>query len=125
MNNYKDLKIWQKSVDLAVRVYEITKDFPKEEVYGLTSQMRRSAVSISSNIVEGAGRNSKKEFNNFLGISNGSSCELETQMIIAQRTNLIDQSVLMSVQQQIEEIQKMNWSLKRSLTQDSGLLTQD
>lgn len=118
MNNYKELKIWQKSVDLAVRIYEITKGFPKEEVYGLIAQMRRSAVSIASNIAEGAGRNSKKEFNNFLGISNGSTCELETQMIIAQRTNLIDESVLMTIQQEIEEVQKMSWSLKRSLTQD-------
>lgn len=118
MNNYKELKIWQKSVDLAVRIYEITKVFPKEEVYGLTSQLRRSSVSIASNIAEGAGRNSKKDFNNFLGIANGSSCELETQMIIAQRINLVDHSVHDSIQQQIEEIQKMNWSLKRSLTQD-------
>jgi len=71
MNNYKELKIWQKSVDLAVHVYEITKSFPKEEIYGLTSQLRRSAISISSNIAEGAGRNTKKDFSNFLGISYG------------------------------------------------------
>jgi len=115
MNNYKELKIWQKSVDLAVRIYEITKDFPSEEIYGLTSQIRRSAVSVPSNIAEGAGRNTKKDFNNFLGISNGSSCELDTQMIIAQRINLIDQLALKSIQQQIDEVQKMNWSLKRSL----------
>lgn len=118
MNNYKELKIWQKSVDLAVRIYEITKEFPKEELYGLTSQIRRCAISIPSNIAEGAGRNSKKEFNNFLGISNGSSCELETQMIIAQKTKIIDLSLLKSVQEQIEEVQKMNRSLKRSLTQN-------
>jgi four helix bundle protein len=115
MNNYKDLKIWQKSVDLAVRIYEITQSFPKEEMYGLTMQMRRSAVSISSNIAEGAGRNSKKEFNNFLGISNGSACELETQLIISHRAKLIDQSIFTSIQLQIEEVQKMNWSLKKSL----------
>lgn len=115
MNNYKDLKIWQKSVDLAVRIYEITQSFSKEEMYGLTMQMRRSAVSISSNIAEGAGRNSKKEFNNFLGISNGSACELETQLIISHRAKLIDQSIFTSIQLQIEEVQKMNWSLKKSL----------
>jgi four helix bundle protein len=120
MNNYKELKIWQKSVDLAVKIYEITKDFPREELYGLTSQIRRSAVSISSNIAEGAGRNTKKDFNNFLGISNGSSCELATQLIIAQRINFIEQPALESLQQEIDEIQKMNWSLKRSLK-----LTQD
>lgn len=115
MNNYKELKIWQKSVDLAVSVYELTKSFPKEEIYGLMSQIRRSAVSISSNIAEGAGRNSKKEFNNFLGISNASACELETQLIIAQKINLIDDLALKSIQNKIGEIQKMNWSLKESL----------
>ncbi len=116
MNNYKELKIWQKSVDLAVKVYQMTKDFPKEELYGITSQIRRSAISVASNIAEGAGRNSKKDFNNFLGISNGSTCELETQLIIAQKVDFIDKRALESVQQEIVEIQKMNWSLKKSLT---------
>jgi four helix bundle protein len=115
MNKYKELKIWQKSVDLAVSVYQVTKDFPKEEQYGITTQVRRSAVSIASNIAEGAGRNLNKDFNNFLGISNGSSCELDTQMIIAQRVNYIDLVVLESIQQEIVEIQKMNWSLRKSL----------
>ncbi|MBP9926227.1 MAG: four helix bundle protein [Cyclobacteriaceae bacterium] len=115
MNNYKELIVWKKSVDLAVRIYEATKGFPGEELYGLTSQIRRSAVSIPSNIAEGAGRNSKKDFNNFLGISNGSSCELDTQLIIAQRVNFMDQLLQESLQQEIYEIQKMNWSLKRSL----------
>jgi four helix bundle protein len=118
MNNYKELKVWQKSVDLAVKIYGITKAFPKEELYGLTSQLRRSAISIPSNIAEGAGRNTKKDFNNFLGISNGSSCELDTQLIIVQRINFIDASVVQSLQQEITEIQKMNWSLKRSLKLD-------
>jgi four helix bundle protein len=115
MNNYKELKIWQKSVDLAVRIYEITKDFPREELYGLTSQIRRSAVSIPSNIAEGARRNTNKDFNNFLGISNGSSCELETQLIISQRVNFMEQAILESIQQDIIEIQKMNWSLKKTI----------
>lgn len=115
MNNYKELKIWQKSVDLAVKVYQTTQYFPKEELYGLTLQIRKSVVSIASNIAEGAGRNSKKDFSNFLGISNGSACELETQLIIAQRVNFMDASILVSLQQEITEIQKMSWSLKRSL----------
>lgn len=115
MNNYKELKIWQKSVDLAVKIYDLTRDFPKEELYGLTSQLRRSALSIPSNIAEGSGRNSKKDFNNFLGISNGSSCELETQLIIAQRISFIDTNALETMQQEIAEIQRMNWSLKKSL----------
>lgn len=115
MNKYKELKIWQKSVELAVSVYQVTNNFPKEEAYGITSQIRRSAVSIPSNIAEGAGRNSKKDFNNFLGISNGSTCELDTQLIIAHRVGFIDGVVLESVQQRIDEIQKMNWSLRQSL----------
>ncbi|MBX2899203.1 MAG: four helix bundle protein [Cyclobacteriaceae bacterium] len=115
MNNYKDLIVWQKSIDLAVKIYESTKEFPKEEIYGLTSQVRRSAVSIASNIAEGAGRNSKKEFNNFLGISNGSSCELDTQLIIANKVNFLDTQALENIQSDILEIQKMNWALQKSL----------
>ena len=112
MNNYKELIIWQKSVDLAVQIYRTTQGFPKNELF---AQMRRSATSIASNIAEGAGRNSNKDFSNFLGISNGSICELETQLIIASRTDLITLSTLQALQVKITEIQKMNWSLKRSL----------
>ena len=115
MNNYKELKVWQKSIDLAADIYEITKYFPKEEIYGLTSQIRRSSVSIASNIAEGAGRNSVKDFNNFLGISYGSSCELDTQLIVAQKISLIDDPILNATQKKIDEIQKMIWSLKKSL----------
>ena len=115
MNNYKELIIWQKSVDLAVQIYRTTQGFPKNELFGLVAQMRRSATSIASNIAEGAGRNSNKDFSNFLGISNGSICELETQLIIASRTDLITLSTLQALQVKITEIQKMNWSLKRSL----------
>lgn len=120
MNNYKDLIIWQKAVDLSVKVYKLTKDFPKEEIYGLTSQMRRCSVSIASNIAEGSGRNSKKDFAHFLAISYGSTCELETQTIIAQKSGFIENEALTSVQQDIFEIQKMIWALNRSLK-----LTQD
>ena len=72
MNNYKDLKVWQKSMDLAEKVYMLTSTYPKEEKYGLINQIQRSVISIPSNIAEGAGRNSNKEFRNFLGIANGS-----------------------------------------------------
>ena len=115
MNNYKDLKIWQKSVDLAVRIYEVTRSFPKEEIYTLTSQIRRSAVSIPSNIAEGSGRNSKKEFLNFLGMSHGSSYELDTQLIIASRVELLNIETFESLQNDLLEIQKMNYGLKNSL----------
>jgi four helix bundle protein len=85
MNQYKKLIVWQKSIDLVVKVYEKTNNFPDKEKFGLTTQINRCAVSIASNIAEGAGRNSEKEFNNFLGITLGSSCELETQLIIANK----------------------------------------
>ncbi|QOI97758.1 MAG: four helix bundle protein [Flammeovirgaceae bacterium] len=117
MNNYKELILWQKSVELAVKIYEITKGFPGDEIYGLTSQMRRSVVSISSNIAEGAGRNTKKDFSRFLGISYGSSCELDTQVTIAFKVKLITEAMLTTIQNDINEIQKMHWALKRSLNQ--------
>ena len=78
MNKFEDLKIWQKSMKLAELVYDATRHFPSEEKFNLTSQMRRCSVSIPSNIAEGAGRNSKKEFAHFLSISNGSASELLT-----------------------------------------------
>lgn len=85
MNSYKELIVWQKSIDLVMEIYKATKSFPKEEVYGLTSQMQRSAVSIPSNIAEGHDRNSTKEFVQFLCISRGFLAELETQVIIAEK----------------------------------------
>jgi four helix bundle protein len=115
VNNYKDLIIWQKAVDLSVKVYELTKDFPKDEMYGLTSQMRRCSVSIASNIAEGSGRNTKKDFNNFLGISYGSICELETQLIIAKNVGFLEGNKLEVMQRDINELQKMIWAFKRSL----------
>lgn len=77
-NSYKNLLIWQKSIVLVVKVYHLAADFPKDELYGLTSQIKRAAVSISSNISEGYGRNTPKYFNHFLNISRGSLYELET-----------------------------------------------
>ena len=113
MHNLKELKIWNKAIELATEVYQITADFPKEEKYGLTAQIRRSAVSVPSNIAEGAGRNSNKEFNHFLGISNGSSYELQT--IISRNLDLIDARVD-QVLDQIDQIQKMTYSLQNKLT---------
>lgn len=113
MNNYKNLKVWQKAVDLTVFIYEITINFPKNEIYGLTSQMRRSSVSIPSNIAEGAGRNSKKEFIHFLSISTGSSCELETQTIISYKLNYINHETYEKINAEIQDIQKMIASLQK------------
>lgn len=116
MNNYKNLKVWQDAVSLAVNIYKTTNQFPKEELYGLTSQIRRSAVSIASNIAEGSGRTSKKEFNQFLGIAHGSSFELDTQLIIASKVGFLNQEEYLKLSQDLIEIQKMNSGLKKSLT---------
>lgn len=117
MHNLKELKIWQKAVELATEIYRLTADFPQEERYGLTSQIRRSVVSISSNIAEGAGRNSEKEFVQFLSISNGSAYELQTQLIISKNLGLVATS-LDDILDQIDQIQKMNYSLQQKLTRN-------
>jgi len=83
IKNHKDLNVWQLSMELVTDIYRLTGSFPKEEIYGLTSQMRRAAVSVPSNIAEGAARKSKKEFIQFLHIALGSSAELETQLMIS------------------------------------------
>ncbi len=114
MHNFKELKIWNKAMDVTVEVYKATAAFPTEEKYGLTSQMRRCAVSIPSNIAEGAGRNSDGQFRHFLGISNGSCFELETQLIISNRLELIDDETVEPILQQITELQKMNYKLQES-----------
>ncbi|MDF3078682.1 MAG: hypothetical protein K0S09_2571 [Sphingobacteriaceae bacterium] len=115
MHNIKELNVWNKALDLAVSVYKLSEKFPVDERFGLTSQARRSAVSIASNISEGAGRNTKGEFNQFLGIATGSSYELETQLIIAERLGFVSTEDNHELLQSIEAIQKMNYKLQRSL----------
>ena len=90
IRNHKDLEVWKKSMDLVGNIYKTTEFFPNKEVYGLTNQIRRAAVSIPSNIAEGAARNSKKEFIQFLFIALGSLSELETQIIIASRLEYLN-----------------------------------
>ena len=87
MHQYTKLVVWEKSVNVACSVYQLSKTFPGIEKFGLISQMTRAAVSISTNIAEGSGRNSKKEFIQFLSIANGSVCELETQLLISNKLN--------------------------------------
>ncbi|MEQ8523763.1 four helix bundle protein [Gracilimonas sp.] len=115
MHQFKELSVWNKAVDLATDVYSYTKNFPSEEKYGLTSQIRRSVVSISSNIAEGAGRKSKKEFKHFLNIAYGSGSELETQLLIARNLGFINNENYEALSEMITEIQKMIYSLSNSL----------
>lgn len=90
LNSYKDLIVWQRSMELVTEIYSLTQKFPKEEIYGITSQMKRCAISIPSNIAEGRRRNGKKEFRRFLIIAYGSGAELETQIEISKRLNFIN-----------------------------------
>jgi four helix bundle protein len=115
MNRYKNLTIWKRSVALATQIYKVTQNFPVEEKYGLTSQIRRSVVAISSNIAEGAGRNTDKDFNRFLSIAYGSSYELETQIIIAGNLKFISRSTSKKLCNEIDEIQKMIYSFSQRL----------
>ena len=113
MKNFKNLKVWQKGIELVVKVYRYSQKFPQEEIYGLTSQMRRSAISIPSNIAEGAARNSTKDYVRFLYISLGSLSELETQIIIASKLDYMDNPL----EEKIIEIRKMLTALIKSLKQ--------
>lgn len=116
MHNYKELKVWQESMEMTLSIYSISAHFPSEERFGLTSQIRRAAVSVPSNISEGAGRNSNGEFKQFLGMANGSLCEVETQLIVAQKLNFINETEKQEeLFDKIDHIQKMIFKLKDSL----------
>jgi four helix bundle protein len=107
MHNYHELKIWQESRNLVKQVYLLTASFPKEEIYGLTSQIRRAAVSIPSNIAEGTGRNSDKEFLRYLEFALGSLFELETQIILACDLNFIQSTDFEIIHQNIKSLIRM------------------
>lgn len=112
MHRFKELEIWKKGVALTTDIYKATATFPKEEMYGLTSQIRRAAVSIPSNIAEGAGRNSDAEFVRFLSISNGSCCELETQLLIAVNLGFLNENEAQEFYSELASIQRMNFRLQ-------------
>lgn len=113
--NYRDLIAWQKGMDLVEQIYDITKTFPQDEMYGLTSQIRRAVVSIPSNIAEGEGRTSKKEFSNFLSIAYSSLREVETQVIISERLQYIDSTKAEELLMLCSEIGKIINGLRKSL----------
>ena len=108
VQQYKELRVWQKSIDLVELVYEITRCFPKNEMYSLTKQLRRAAVSVPSNIAEGQGRGSTGEFRQFLGTARGSLFEVETQIVIALRLGYV-------TEQDVAELSKMIFDLSRML----------
>ena len=112
VKTHKDLDVWKKAMELAERLYLLTGKFPKEEQFGLVAQIRRSAVSIPSNIAEGAARNSNKEFIQFLYVALGSLSEVETQLLLAQRLKLVNEATVFD---DIESIRKMLLGLIRFL----------
>ena len=107
INTYKDLIVWQKSMNLVVEVYKLTECFPRSEIYGLTSQMRRCAVSIPSNIAEGRRRGTRKDYRHFLIIAYGSGAELETQVEIAKRLPFGENLDFKKVETLLNEIMRM------------------
>ena len=107
MKSYRELFVWQKGMDVVVSVYTLTSKFPKEEIYGLTSQMKRSAVSIPSNIAEGYARKHKQEYIQFLRIAYGSGAELETQLEIAKKLHFASEKEILQVENLLIEVMKM------------------
>jgi four helix bundle protein len=114
-SSYKDLRVWRQSVDLALEIYRETQNFPKHELYGLTSQLRRAAVSVSSNIAEGKGRSSDKELVLFLHHSRGSLLEVETQLFIARELAYIDEQRAEHLLAEVENLAKALNALINSL----------
>jgi four helix bundle protein len=122
MHKIDDLIIWQKSMELTKLVYEFVAYLPSDEKYGLISQIKRSSISIPSNIAEGAGRNSNKEFKHFLSIANGSSCELHTQLTLTVALSLVSIEKIQPVLDLITEVQKMNFSFQKNLDNKISIL---
>ena len=118
IRSYRDLKVWQLGMDLTVELYRVTKSFPKEETYGLTSQIRRAASSIPANIAEGHARGSK-EYQQFLRISQGSLTELETHLLLAQRVEILQQGHLNELLQMTEQLGRMLNKLQQALKNQS------
>jgi len=117
MNSYKDLLVWQKSIDLVVEIYHLTKLFPVEEKFCLVSQMRRSVVSITSNIAEGYARKNRRENAQFINIAYGSAVELETQIIISCKLNIINNNQWEKASSLLIEVQKMLYRYRETLYQ--------
>lgn len=114
MNNYKELKVWQKYRMLVKTIYDISTQLPSEEKFGLTNQLRRCAVSIPSNIAEGASRSSNKEFSYFLEIAYGSCFELETQLLLCSDISFLPTDTINLIIADLQEIQKMIYKLIKS-----------
>jgi four helix bundle protein len=113
--SYRELMVWQRAIELSVAVYQLTRGFPRDEVYGLSSQLRRAGVSTASNIAEGYGRGSKADYRNFLCMARGSALEVQTQLVIAQRLGYGDSEHMVRAETLAEEAGKMLWAMIQML----------
>ena len=120
VQSFRDLQVWQRSMELTVAIYRLTGGFPREEIFGLTSQLRRSSVSIPSNIAEGQGRLNTREFRQFLGIARGSNCELQTQLAIARALGLGDSKFLDQAESLSHEVGKMLFTMLKGLKTEAS-----
>jgi four helix bundle protein len=114
-HNFKELKVWQKAIDLAEKIYKVSANFPADERFGLTSQIRRASVSVASNIAEGSGRGTKKQFAYFLAIALASAYEVETQLIIAQKLKCINDNDFEEISSLLTEVQKMLFAFSKTI----------
>jgi|SRR5262245_26612120 len=121
--SYCDLETWQRAMDLVEETYEETRTFPKDELYGLTNQLRRAVISIPSNIAEGQGRESLKEFLHHLSIAYGSLCEAQTQILIALRLHYLDAEKTEKLMNRTNEVGRLINGLSRSLAKQSPLVS--
>lgn len=119
MHNYRELKIWQKSIELTKLVYQLTYDLPSNEKFGLASQLQRASVSVASNIAEGASRDSQKEFNYFLSLAIGSLFEIDTQIIIAKGLGFINEEESDKILNQVLELIKMTRGFQNTIKSNS------
>ena len=117
-HNFKKLEIWKRSMKLSVEGHKLTNAFPQDEKYSLNSQLRRTAVSVHSNIAEGSGRKTDKDFSRFLFHSTGSLCELESQLIYANEVKYLEQRILENFQKEIQEIQNMIYVFESKLSKN-------
>ena len=115
IQSFRDLEVWKVAMDLAAECYKVTKTFPKDELFGMTSQIRRAAASIPANIAEGQGRDHTKEFLNFLSIARGSHMEVQTHLLLAQRVGLLNEADLQSLLTLCERISQMISRLRQAL----------
>jgi four helix bundle protein len=115
-DSYRDLVVWQRAIQMTVAIYRLSVGFPKEEMYGLTSQLRRAAVSVASNIAEGYGRASRGEYKQFLGMARGSICEVQTQLTIARELEYGNPETLTKAEELSEEVSKMLFAILKKLS---------